>query len=79
MLRNVSFKNNVCTVAICYWFPTGFSSLSPAPISFNKLGSETVAEEPVLIIISVGADPSQELQEIAYKVVGEEHYHQVYF
>ena len=38
---------------------------------------ETEAAEPVLIIVSPGTDPSQELEELAKEVVGAEKYHQV--
>ncbi len=39
--------------------------------------TETVANEPILIIISPGADPSQELAELAESVVGKQCYHEV--
>ena len=51
--------------------------LSAANLNLKRLYSETVASEPILIIISAGADPSQELQELANEVTGGEHYHQV--
>ena len=38
---------------------------------------ETQAVEPVLFIVSPGADPSTELEELAREVVGKDHYHQV--
>ncbi|GAA6081849.1 cytoplasmic dynein 2 heavy chain 1 isoform X1 [Tachysurus ichikawai] len=51
--------------------------LSPPPLNLRRLYGETVETEPVLIIISPGADPSQELQELANHTVGLEHYHEV--
>ena len=52
--------------------------LSPATLNLKRLySSDTLATEPILVVISPGADPSQELQELAESVVGSEHYHQV--
>lgn len=52
--------------------------LSPPTVNLKKLyEQETLAEEPVLIVISPGADPSQELQELANEVIGHDRYHQV--
>ncbi|RDD40688.1 Cytoplasmic dynein 2 heavy chain 1 [Trichoplax sp. H2] len=52
--------------------------LSPPTLNLKRLyTNETVADEPILIIISPGADPSQELQDLASKTVGEDKYHQV--
>lgn len=39
--------------------------------------SETIASEPILIIISPGSDPSEELRELADSVVGKQSYHEV--
>jgi dynein heavy chain 2 len=39
--------------------------------------NETQAAEPILFILSLGADPSQELQDLAKATVGAEKYHQV--
>lgn len=39
--------------------------------------TETVATEPILIIISPGSDPSEELRELADAVVGKQSYHEV--
>jgi dynein heavy chain 2, cytosolic len=39
--------------------------------------TETVAHEPILIIISPGSDPSDELREVAESVVGKNSYHEV--
>lgn len=56
---------------------TGMKELSPMSITLKKLHLESIATEPVLVLISAGADPSQELQEMAAEVVGIERYHQV--
>jgi len=39
--------------------------------------NETQASEPILFILSLGADPSQELQDLAKSTVGADKYHQV--
>ncbi|KAK3801155.1 hypothetical protein RRG08_006872 [Elysia crispata] len=51
--------------------------LSPPSINLKKLYQESIATEPVLIVISAGADPSQELQDLAGETIGIERYHQV--
>ena len=51
--------------------------LSPPPLNLRRLYGETLELEPVLIIISPGADPSQELTELAAETVGREAYHEV--
>ncbi|CAL8361611.1 unnamed protein product [Merluccius merluccius] len=55
----------------------GMKELSPPPLNLRRLHSETLAWEPVLIIISPGADPSQELSELAADTVGRENYHEI--
>ncbi|KAK7489861.1 hypothetical protein BaRGS_00018883, partial [Batillaria attramentaria] len=55
----------------------GMKELSPPGISLKKLYQETLATEPILIVISPGADPSQELQDLATETIGFERYHQV--
>lgn len=53
-------------------------SLAPPSFNFQKLfQEETIPDEPVLLIISPGADPSQELEEFALRTVGRDHFHQV--
>uniref|UniRef100_A0A3P8WNV8 Cytoplasmic dynein 2 heavy chain 1 n=1 Tax=Cynoglossus semilaevis TaxID=244447 RepID=A0A3P8WNV8_CYNSE len=47
----------------------GMKELSPPPLNLRRLYSETVEWEPVLIIISPGADPSQELAELAAETI----------
>eukprot|EP00118_Oscarella_pearsei_P021037 m.233847 g.233847 ORF g.233847 m.233847 type:complete len:1441 (+) comp40100_c0_seq20:9031-13353(+) len=52
--------------------------LSLSTFSLKRLyENETLAQEPILIVISPGVDPSQELQELAEESVGHERYHQV--
>ena len=54
------------------------AELSPPSVNLQKLyKGETLPEEPVLIVISPGADPSQELQELANDTIGHDRYHQV--
>ncbi|KAJ8368069.1 hypothetical protein SKAU_G00080970 [Synaphobranchus kaupii] len=55
----------------------GMRELSPPPLNLRRLFRETLEIEPVLIIISPGADPSQELLELAGETVGRENYHEV--
>ncbi len=56
---------------------TGMRELSPPPLNLKRLFGETLESEPVLLIISAGADPSQELLELASQIVGRENYHEV--
>ncbi|XP_072546992.1 cytoplasmic dynein 2 heavy chain 1 isoform X2 [Salminus brasiliensis] len=55
----------------------GMKELSPPPLNLRRVYGETVETEPVLLIISPGADPSQELLELASDTVGRESYHEV--
>ena len=56
----------------------GLKELAPSTLNFKRLYiSDTLATEPILVVISPGADPSQEIQELAESVVGSERYHQV--
>ncbi|XP_029136209.2 dynein cytoplasmic 2 heavy chain 1 [Labrus bergylta] len=55
----------------------GMKELSPPPLNLRRLYAETLEWEPVLIIISPGADPSQELAELAAETVGRENYHEI--
>uniref|UniRef100_A0A8C5WVK4 Cytoplasmic dynein 2 heavy chain 1 n=1 Tax=Laticauda laticaudata TaxID=8630 RepID=A0A8C5WVK4_LATLA len=55
----------------------GIKELSPPPLNLKRLYKETLEIEPILIIISPGADPSQELQELANTERNGECYHQV--
>lgn len=51
--------------------------MSPLPLNLKRLYKETLEFEPILIIISPGADPSQELQELANAERSGGCYHQV--
>ena len=54
--------------------------LSPPNVNLKRLyEQETQSTEPILIIISTGADPSQELDELAKTCIGLDKYHQVVF
>ncbi|XP_028975291.2 cytoplasmic dynein 2 heavy chain 1 isoform X3 [Esox lucius] len=55
----------------------GMKELSPPPLNLRRLYGETLEIEPVLIIISAGADPSQELLELASETVGRDNYQEV--
>uniref|UniRef100_A0A672TN04 Cytoplasmic dynein 2 heavy chain 1 n=1 Tax=Strigops habroptila TaxID=2489341 RepID=A0A672TN04_STRHB len=55
----------------------GIKELSPSPLNLKRLYKETLEIEPILIIISPGADPSQELQELASVERNTECYHQI--
>ncbi|MGH0159576.1 UNVERIFIED_CONTAM: hypothetical protein FKN15_075087 [Acipenser sinensis] len=55
----------------------GMRELSPPPLNLKRLYKETLEIEPILIIISPGADPSQELLELASEVIGKEYYHEM--
>uniref|UniRef100_A0A3B3YWL0 Uncharacterized protein n=1 Tax=Poecilia mexicana TaxID=48701 RepID=A0A3B3YWL0_9TELE len=61
-------------------FHSAFScmkELSPPPLNLRRLYTETMEWEPVLIIISPGADPSQELAELAAETIGRDNYHEI--
>ena len=56
----------------------GMKELSPPSVNLKRLfEQETLPEEPILIVISPGADPSQELQDLANDTIGHDRYHQV--
>lgn len=56
----------------------GMKELSPPSVNLKRLlETETLPSEPILIIISPGADPSQELQDLAEQTIGGDKYHQV--
>jgi len=56
----------------------GLQDLSPPALSLKQLLSETVATEPILLVISPGADPSEELRALAVSTVGDQHYCEVH-
>jgi len=51
--------------------------LSPSALNLKQLLPETLATEPILLVISPGADPSEELRALAHTTVGDQHYHEV--
>ncbi|XP_062614372.1 cytoplasmic dynein 2 heavy chain 1-like [Saccostrea cucullata] len=56
----------------------GMKELSPSSVNLKRLlETETLPSEPILIIISPGADSSQELQDLAAQTIGGDKYHQV--
>ena len=70
--RLQSAMENFATISL------GLKELSPATLNLKRLySSDTLPTEPILVVISPGADPSQEIQELAESVVGADHYHQV--
>lgn len=72
---------DTCTMFTIYHVfvnPTGMKELSPPSVNLKRLlETETLPSEPILIIISPGADPSQELQDLAEQTIGGDKYHQV--
>ena len=70
--RNVTGALYVCVICL------GLKELSPPNLNLlHILQNETQASEPILFILSLGADPSQELQDLAKSTFGAEKYHQV--
>ena len=51
--------------------------LSPSALNLRRLVGETKATEPILIIISPGADPSQELLELVRTTITPDKYKEV--
>ncbi|KAJ3270644.1 Cytoplasmic dynein 2 heavy chain 1 [Terramyces sp. JEL0728] len=53
-------------------------SLSPPTLNLKSLlGNETHASEPILFIITPGADPSQDIREFAVSQIGADKFHEV--
>eukprot|EP00736_Rhodelphis_marinus_P001173 Rmarinus@m.17616 len=53
-------------------------SIAPPAVNLQQLfQEETVNTEPVLLMATAGADPSQELEEVASRVVGRDRYQQL--
>ncbi|KAJ3022561.1 Cytoplasmic dynein 2 heavy chain 1 [Thoreauomyces humboldtii] len=70
--RLLSAMNKFCCDAL------GMSNLAPLALNLEKLHKdESIPKEPVLFITTAGADPSQELKELALRVVGADQYHQI--
>jgi dynein heavy chain 2 len=68
----VAMKEFACRVL-------NLKDISPSTSSVKYIyETETVASEPILIIISPGSDPSEELRELAEAVVGKQSYHEVF-
>ncbi|KAL0047749.1 hypothetical protein WJX82_010930, partial [Trebouxia sp. C0006] len=56
----------------------GLGSIAPPPLSIATiLRQEVTAGVPLLFMTNLGADPSQELQEVANSIVGAAAYHQL--
>ncbi|XP_069679211.1 cytoplasmic dynein 2 heavy chain 1 isoform X2 [Periplaneta americana] len=55
----------------------GLQDLSPPALSLKQLLYETLPTEPVLLVISPGADPSEELRALAHATVGDQHYFEI--
>lgn len=55
----------------------GVNSVSPPPFSFLSLSEDLSADEPVLFLVSPGADPCQELADFANQTVGADRYYEV--
>lgn len=56
----------------------GIHDISPETLNLKNLYSkETISTEPILIIISPGADPSTDLRDLATEVVGKDRYSEV--
>ncbi|XP_029699181.1 cytoplasmic dynein 2 heavy chain 1 isoform X3 [Takifugu rubripes] len=55
----------------------GMKELYPPPLNLHHLYTETKEWEPVLIIISPGADPSQELADLAAETMSRTSYHEI--
>lgn len=55
----------------------GRKTLFPPPTNLRQVVKESVAKEPILILVSAGADPSSELRELAHAAVGSQRYIEV--
>lgn len=67
----VAMKEFACRVL-------NLKDISPSTTSIRYIyETETIAAEPILVIISPGSDPSEELRELAESVVGKQSYHEV--
>lgn len=52
-------------------------TLFPPPTNLRQVVKESVAQEPILILVSAGADPSSEMRELAQAAVGSQRYIEV--
>lgn len=57
----------------------GRKTLFPPPTNLRQIVKETTATEPILILVSVGADPSGEMRDLANSAVGSQRYVEVFF
>eukprot|EP00842_Homolaphlyctis_polyrhiza_P006526 jgi/Hompol1/6875/HPOL_005105-RA len=56
----------------------GIDSLSPPPLNLKNVhDEETIASEPILFITTPGADPSQDLKDLASQQIGLDKFNQV--
>ncbi|CAF2056597.1 unnamed protein product [Rotaria magnacalcarata] len=56
----------------------GIPDISPETLNLKKLYSkETISTEPILIIISAGADPSAELRDLAMQITGKDRFSEI--
>ncbi|CAJ0594203.1 unnamed protein product [Cylicocyclus nassatus] len=49
-------------------------SINPPPFNLSDILAESTNQEPILLILAGGADPSQELEELAAKTIGSHKY-----
>lgn len=75
---NVRNQHTKEEILVCAFFVVGLRDLSPPALSLKQLLPETLATEPVLLVISPGADPSEELRALAHVTVGDQHYYEVH-
>lgn len=52
-------------------------TVAPPPLSLEKILGESSNSEPILFVTTAGADPSQELEDFAFKVVGKNSFQQL--
>lgn len=56
----------------------GIKDISPETLNLKKIyAKETISTEPILILISPGADPSTELRDLAFQTIGKEKFAEV--
>lgn len=67
-----------CAMEQFVHYTLSLRELYPSTLNLKKLyTNETLSTEPILLIISPGADPSQELEDLAEEIVGGDNYHQI--
>ena len=63
---------------LCADHATGLKHLSGGNFSLKRVVTqEAVSSEPILLVVSAGSDPSQDIQELAVSSVGSDRFHQV--